>query len=367
MRARGVRGVMGGPARPCVSQRKQLEALVGPSVFGSRWVRRLARISFLGTLDRHPDSRSATSRLDHSLGVAALGLEVANALDLRTQARRELVTACLLHDVGHFPLSHSAEAGFEVAIGVGHHALSEWIIRGNGRIDVARSLRPAILAGGLDPERIWALITNDARAADLELASLLSVAINLDTLDGIVRAAKSFNLRAVKIPKLIFARREGALHIVPEALAAMDRFWLLKEKVYEEVINRPSNILYEAALSEEVSKAATPALLDEVETYDDEALTAGVATAPPTDDEFRERDLAYRFVSAPAPGYVLARTRKRYWVDRRVVPGPHGLALASLGRRYRQAKQEAFLVSDAPREQLSLLSPLFASPREPDL
>lgn len=350
-----------------MSQRKRLEALVGPSVFGSRWVRRLARISFLGTLDRHPDSRSATTRLDHSLGVAALGLDVAEALELPTQARRELVTACLLHDVGHFPLSHSAEAGFEAAIGVGHHALSEWIIRGNGRIDPARSLRPAILGAGLDPERIWALITNDARIADRDLAGLLSVAINLDTLDGIVRAAKSFGLRAVRLPEVIFARREGALAIVPEALAAMDRFWRLKEKVYEEVINRPSNILYEAALSEEVRKAATPALLDEVESYDDEALSAGVSTTPPTDDEFRERDLAYRFVTTPAPGYLLARSRKRYWVDHRVAPGPHGLPLASLGRRYRHAKQEAFLISDAPHEQLSLLAPLFASPREPDL
>jgi len=50
-----------------------------------------------------------------------------------------------------------------------------------------------------------------------------------------------------------------------------------------------------------------------------------------------------------------------------VAPGPHGLALTLLGRRYRHAKQEAFLISDAPGEQLSLPTPMFAAPREPDL
>src|SRR3954471_20764724 len=116
-------------------RRRALEAVLGPQIVGSIWVRRLARISFLGTLDRHPDSREITTRLDHSSSVAALGQKVAAELDLPAEARREFIAACLLHDIGHFPLSHSAEAGFEAAIGVGHHRLSEWIVLGNGRID----------------------------------------------------------------------------------------------------------------------------------------------------------------------------------------------------------------------------------------
>jgi HD superfamily phosphohydrolase len=346
---------------------RELAAVVGPQIFGSIWVRRLARISFLGTLDRHPDSRASTSRLEHSVGVATLGLQVATELGLPMQSLRELVAACLLHDIGHFPLSHSAEAGFEAAIGVGHHRLSEWIVLGNGRIAPSRSLRPALVAAGLDPERIWELIAGGPRGAPSSWASLLSMSINLDTLDGIRRAAQSFGLRAVKLPAVIFAQREGTLWIVPEALSAMDRFWRLKEQVYEKVINRPSNILYEAALSEAVRTAVAPSLLDSVERYDDAAFADGVSAASPTVDEFRQRDRLYRFVTTPAMGYVLSRTRKRYWIDRRVTPGPHGLALADWRKRYQHTKHTAFLVTDAPGEQLYLPATVREAPPEPDL
>jgi HD superfamily phosphohydrolase len=348
-------------------RRRELSAIVGPQIFGSIWVRRLARISFLGTLDRHPDSRSTTSRFDHSVGVATLGLSVSTGLGLPEQSLREFVAACLLHDIGHFPLSHSAEAGFEAAIGVGHHRLSEWIVLGNGRITPARSLRPALLAAGLDPGRVWDLITGEPKGASPILASLLSLSINLDTLDGIRRAARSFGIRAVQLPAVIFAEREGTLWIVPEALAAMDRFWRLKEQVYEEVINRPSNILYEAALTEAVRTTALPSLLDRVEAYDDTTLIGSLSTPLPTVDEFRQRDRLYRFVTTPAMGYVLTRTRKRYWIDRRVAPGRHGLALADWHKRYRHAKHTAFLVTDNPGEQLCLPVTLRDGLPEPDL
>ena len=38
------------------------------------------------------------------------------------------------------------------------------------------------------------------------------------------------------------------------ALAAIDRFWLLKDRVYDQVINIPSNILAEARLCELVAR-----------------------------------------------------------------------------------------------------------------
>jgi HD superfamily phosphohydrolase len=348
-------------------RRREVSAIVGRKIFESIWVQRLARISFLGTLDRHPDSRASTSRLDHSIGVASLGLSVSSGLKLTEPSLREFVTACLLHDIGHFPLSHSAEAGFEAAIGVGHHRLSEWIVRGNGQIPPSRSLRPTLLAAGLDPERIWALIAGDAKGASPPLASLLSLSINLDTLEGVRRAAKSFGLRAVRLPAVIFTEREGTLWIVPEAVTVMDRFWQLKEQVYEKVINRPSNILYEAALTEAVRATALPSLLDRVESYDDTTFAGSLSTSLPTVDEFRQRDRLYRFVPTPAMGYVLARPRKRYWIDRRVSPGAHGLMLSDWRKRYRHAKHTAFLVTDNPGEQLCLPATLRDGLPEPDL
>jgi len=346
---------------------REIEAILGPQIVRSIWVLRLARISFLGALDRHPDSRRATTRLDHSMSVAALGQKVASALGVEGDARREFVAACLLHDIGHFPLSHSAEAGFLAAIGVGHHRLSEWIVLGNGRIDEARSLRPSLVAAGLSPERVWGLITGKAASSPVDLARLLSVPINLDTLDGIPRAAASFGLRSVKLPDVIFARHEDTLCIIPEAVAAMDRFWKLKERVYEQVINRPSNILYEAALSEAVRATVEPSLIDRVEAYDDAALEGRVKSHLPSVDEFRRRDHHYRFVTSAGVGYVLSRRRKRYWIDPRVLPGPSGLPLADWPRRYRHENHTAFLVTDTPGEQLCLPTALKGGSLEPDL
>jgi hypothetical protein len=124
-----------------------------------------------------------------------------------------LVAACLLHDIGHYPLSHAAEPGFARALGVAHHGVSEWIVRGNGAIPAAQSLRPALERAGLDPELLWAVIVGDAAPPHAALSSLLLAPINLDTLDGIRRTARSFGRRGLRLPPALFARerrRAGA-------------------------------------------------------------------------------------------------------------------------------------------------------------
>ena len=140
-----------------------LKQLLGIPLLASPWLARLGRVSFLGTLDLHPRSRVASSRLDHSLGVAGLGLAVGQRLELSPEDLRLLVAACLLHDIGHYPLSHAAEPGFARALGVAHHGVSEWIVRGNGAIPAAQSLRPALERAGLDPELLWSIIVGEAR------------------------------------------------------------------------------------------------------------------------------------------------------------------------------------------------------------
>jgi len=112
---------------------------------------------------------------------------------------------------------------------------------------------------------------------------------------------------------------------------------------------------------------AEPSLLDRVEAYDDAALRDPATTHQPTVDEFRRRDHHYRFVLHPGESYVLKRKRKRYWVDRRVAPGASGLPLSDWHLRYRHEKQTAFLVTDAPGEQLSLPTALLDGSSEPDL
>lgn len=346
------------PARAIADQ-------LGASLLASPWVERLGRVSFLGTLDFHPRSRRPATRLDHSLGVAALGLQAGEALGLAGADLRHLVAACLLHDIGHYPLSHAAEPGFERALGVAHHGVSEWIVRGNGPIPDDRSLRPVLARAGLDPERVWALIgglRGDARA---ELSDLLLAPINLDTLDGIVRTARTFQRPGLRLPPAIFVRRGGELLLAADAVPALDRFWALKDRIYSDVINLPSNIICEAALSRAVEAAFDRAIFDRYADFDDHAL------APLVTEVARQSGLSGghddRFQTSRTPGDgAVPRVRKRYFVDATVAPGPDGLARRDWSRRYRHSRQLAFVSARHAAAQLALPF-LFDQPVPEDL
>lgn len=328
--------------------------LLGAPLLASPWVRRLARVSFLGTLDYHPRNRRPASRLDHSLGVAVLGLEVGLALSLASDELRHFVAACLLHDIGHFPLSHAAEPGFERALGVAHHGVSEWIVRGNGAIPAALSLRPVLQGAGLDPDRVWAIIGGHA-----DLSALLLAPINLDTLDGIVRTARAFQRPGLRLPDAIFVRKRGDLLLAPAALPVLDRFWQLKDRIYAEVINLPSNIVCEAALSRAVEAAFDRQVFERFDEFDDAALSALVRAvvrdsglAGGHDDRFQTT----RFPPPTGPDELppVARVRKRYHVDPGVQPGPDGLPRRDWSRRYRHSRQLSFVSPRHAAAQLAL-------------
>ncbi|MEZ4452223.1 MAG: HD domain-containing protein [Nannocystaceae bacterium] len=333
----------------------KLRAVVGERLLGSPWLRRLDRISFLGTLDFHPASRRSSSRLAHSLGVAELGLRVAGELGLDPALTRTFVAACLLHDIGHFPLSHAAEPGFERALGVDHHAVSEWIVRGNGAIDRGRSMRPDLEAAGIDPEVTWSLITGDAEDLALRpLAALLRAPINLDTLDGILRAAHAFRIRGLRLPERLFRGGRGAVRIDADALPLFDRFWALKDRVYGDVIALPSNVLCEAGLSAAVEGRFTPAVFAAFERFDDDSIAGLVRDQVAQSGLDRGVDDRFRFLPFARDGALLRRARKRYHVDRSVLPGPDGLALEIWPQRYRHERQVLTLVSTEPEAQLVL-------------
>ncbi|HEY8375887.1 MAG TPA: HD domain-containing protein, partial [Nannocystis sp.] len=257
-----------------MSAASELVRLLGAPLLDSPWVRRLARVSFLGTLDWHPRSVHPATRLDHSLGVAALGLSAGRALGLAHGDLRHLVAACLLHDVGHFPLSHAAEPGFRRALGVAHHGVTEWILLGNGAIPEELSLRPVLLAADLDPERVWAIIGGREHGLPVDVSALLLAPINLDTLDGIVRTARTFRRPGVRLPAPVFVRRGGELLIAADAVPAVDRFWALKDRIYCDIINLPSNIVCEAELSRAVADAFDQRIFARFAEFDDAALRA---------------------------------------------------------------------------------------------
>ncbi|MEZ4381992.1 MAG: HD domain-containing protein [Nannocystaceae bacterium] len=334
----------------------KLRALLGERLLASPWIRRLDRISFLGTLDYHPSSRRATSRLEHSLGVAALGLRLCEDLQLASELSRPFVAACLLHDIGHFPLSHAAEPGFARALGVAHHGVSEWLVRGNGAIDRGRSLRPDLEAAGIDPELTWGLICGEARdPAFADLAAVMCAPINLDTLDGIVRAARSFKIRGLRLPTPLFARGDdGEVRLRASALPTIDRFWRLKDRVYGEVITLPSNILCEAGLSSAVAERFERGVFASFERFDDRSIDGLVRDQVAASGLDRGDDERFHFLPRSDREVLLRRARKRYYVDRLVLADDSGLPLRKWAARYRHERQEMVLVAKDAGDQLPL-------------
>lgn len=334
------------------------------SVLASPWIGRLARVSFLGALDPAGASpaaghRARTSRLEHCIGVARLAIAAGRALRLEHDALRRLVTAAFLHDAGHWPFSHSAEAAFRDASGADHHDVTRWIVLGDGAIPRADSLAPALEAAGLDPAGIWSIIDGSDPSP---LAALLRGPINLDTLEGIPRAARAFGLRGVRLPARLFEMRDGRIWIRSDAVPALDRFWRLKNRVYRDVINRPALAAHELRFGSVVSASLGPSLVAgamgcafvaALPAFDDDALLERLGRRR-EDVDPRASDLASRFEASADPSTAPVRVLRSYDVDASVRPGPGGLAEDAWSRRWRQARQRWFLVTDDPALQMLL-------------
>lgn len=347
--------------------RARLVELLGEPLLASPWLARLGRISFLGTLDRHPRSRRASTRLEHSLGVATLAADAATALELPPPRAKLFVAAALLHDIGHYPLSHAAEPAFTKLLGASHHDVGRWIVLGDGPIPRMQSLRPVLELLDIDPALTWAIVdrSDDLDAELRPLAALLAAPINLDTLEGISRVARDFRLRRRKLPEQIFTWVDGELGIRGAALPAVDRFWELKDQVYDRVINLPSNILAEARLCELVATRIDAGVLGCLDQFDDDALRRRLGgealdrvlldACDDGDYELWASESWGEQVGDEARRAVLVRTRKRYYIDPGA-GGERGLPLHAWTQRFRHERTKGWLVSRR-RAQLSLPLP----------
>lgn len=319
----------------------QIAAVLGPDLLGSPWIARLGKISFLGALDWQPDAVHASSRLEHSLAVAALGLSIAERSGLAAQARRTFVAASLLHDIGHFPLSHSAEIGFARVLKADHHLVSRWIILGEGPIERRRSLAPVLQDLGVQPAAVWSIIdSRPTRSVPRGIAATLNGCVNIDTFDGIRRVARAFGVRAVAFPDDVFTVSRSSACLTRASIRRVDRFWRLKRFVYREIINRPSNIIVEERLAAIVSKRATADLLRSLELFDDRAVASWFRAVRP--DPRLDRGMQV----SEGPGPHL-RDLKDYAIRELVVPDS-GLRAPAWGKRYQHWKRSVHLETRRP-------------------
>lgn len=314
----------------------RVEPWLGPEVLNAPALVRLQGISFLGLLDLQPDVRRTSSRLEHAVAVAALGCDVAEALHLSKGDGALLVAGCLLHDIGHYPLSHAAESAFEHLTGADHHERTRSILLEDELIAGIQPLGGTLRASGLDPEAVWQLIQGDSARAD-GLGFLLTAPINLDTLDGIRRTAQAFGLAALEMEQP-FGLVDGRIVLRQDAIPACDAFWQLKNDVYRNIVERPSNILAEQSLAERLLELG-PKDLPPFAALDDAWLHGNLRTST---DSARDAEFAVAgFEAVPARA---RRTLKRYWVDPTFEPSSSGLPIEFWHRRYQHARQAGYVI-----------------------
>jgi len=189
------------------------EKLIGTAPF-----LRLQNIKQLGFVYRVWPGATHT-RYEHSLGCYYLAVRALRALLQRggdgglygvsISSVQTLVVAALLHDIGHYPFSHTIEElGYPI---VQHEKVGRSIIESSEIATILErdyGLSPARVADFIDPPKSHQLPTDDTLLGDL-----LSGALDVDKLDYLPRDARACN---VPYGGVDVARLQGALRIHPD-------------------------------------------------------------------------------------------------------------------------------------------------------
>ncbi len=169
------------PLWQSIPMTKELKALTEV-----RDVQKLARIKQNGP-SYHIYPGAVHTRLDHSIGVYHLSRQImlsltrkADTLPFTEKGIMSFLTACLLHDIGHFPYAHSLK---ELAIREHEEIAADMIMN-------RPQLNEAVRAAGADPAMTAAIIDKDQLTGDEETLlyrNILSGTLDPDKLDYLSR------------------------------------------------------------------------------------------------------------------------------------------------------------------------------------
>ncbi len=186
-------------------------------IIGSRPFLRLQQVKQLGFVYRIWPGATHT-RYEHSLGAYYLMLRALRALlergsnggldNVDASSIRAVLVATLLHDIGHYPFSHTIEElGGPIIL---HEKVGRAIIEQSELATILEQeyrLSPARVADLIDPPKNKALPADDQL-----LSSLLSGALDVDKLDYLPRDARACN---VPYGGVDMSRLQASLRIHP--------------------------------------------------------------------------------------------------------------------------------------------------------
>ncbi|WP_305839623.1 HD domain-containing protein [Photobacterium leiognathi] len=209
------------------------------SIIDSEEFQRLQQVSFLGAIDYVNPENKAT-RYQHSLDVAKLALYISEKRGYSDDITNHVVSAALLHDIGHAPLSHSMEQSFFDTYGINHHIASSKLIKSGKDINSVTN----ILKKNVDVDLVINLIEQESNEP---FADIFNSKINVDTIDGIHKSLAFINLKD-SYDKYALAQSVFT-HGFQNTTSRLDHFWSVKDFVYKKIIT--SGI---GAIADHVSK-----------------------------------------------------------------------------------------------------------------
>lgn len=209
-------------------------------IIESETFKRLKNIHFLGAIDYLYKNKKRHTRYEHTLSVARLAVRYSELTKLKYDEEKYLVVAALLHDIGHGPLSHSMEPSFKKLFKLTHHSAGTNIIL--GKSPLGSEIFSILNKYNINLDKLIKLL--DGKSNE-KYAFALNNPINIDTIDGIVRSytylfsARNKNKNMSTIPN-IYDILEATVRV--EKQKYLDIFWELKNKVYNELINKEIHI-----------------------------------------------------------------------------------------------------------------------------
>lgn len=214
------------------------------SIIESPAFRRLFDISFLGAIDYSEESKLLKierNRGVHSLYVAGIANYIATTRRYGNELKKNIIAAALLHDIGHMPLSHSAEPYIMKHFGLGHHDIGDQMISGS-------IWKESGLTQCLQKDYDILFIKDILNGDYIEEGSdIFNSKINADTIDGIIRCLeykginKTNYLNRISIAKAAFI--EECDMSIDKRINTLDEFWKSKHFVYHNFINTKHGVI----------------------------------------------------------------------------------------------------------------------------
>jgi len=181
-----------------------------------------------------------STRFEHSLGVYHLGGVLCRHLHLPEGDSMELQAACLLHDVGHGPFSHTFDTLME-AHGLDHETQSTLIILKSEVADILK-------ANGISPQRVAELVQGEGR-----LGKLLSSEVDVDKMDYLVRdsyyAGVAYGVTDVERLLFNLSLERGDIVVEMGGLEAVESLLINRNMMYQTVYRHHTKRIAESMIN----------------------------------------------------------------------------------------------------------------------